>query len=172
MYDENYQSTTYIPYYDKITTSAIEADNEYCLIDDDDLEGIDKSKKKKQKEHEEEKDKLAIKLPGTESLVRFVPIKERSYVITETQSILIARRLPPLFRMKEWKRLYCMDEDGVSYQTFYNNAKDHSNTILLIMDALGSRFGAYCTEDWAVHKHFYGTGESFLFTFKDTKEDI
>lgn len=92
--------------------------------------------------------------------------------MTDTQIMVIARLLPPLFRMREWRKIYSVDEDGVSLQTFYKCAHNHSNSLLFIEDSKGFKFGAYLTEEWKVHKHFYGTGESFLFTFKDNEEDV
>lgn len=92
--------------------------------------------------------------------------------MTNTQIMVIARLLPPLFRMREWSKIYSIDEDGVSLQTFYRNAKSYSNSILFIEDTKGYKFGAYLAEEWGIHKHFYGTGESFLFTFRDTEEDV
>lgn len=97
---------------------------------------------------------------------------DKSNIMSDTQIMLVARLLPPLFRMREWKKIYSIDEDGVSLQTFYSNAHGYTNSLLFIEDNGGYKFGAYCCEDWAVHKHFYGTGESFLFTFRDSEEDI
>jgi len=73
--------------------------------------------------------------------------------------------------MREWKLLFTISHDGVSYQTFYNNLKNRDNTVLLIKDLEGGIFGAYCTEEWKIRRHFYGTGESFVFKF-DEEEDI
>jgi len=95
-----------------------------------------------------------------------------SVIMSDTQIMIIARLLPPLFRMREWSKVFSVDEDGVSLQTFYNNSKTYSNNILFIEDTNGYKFGAYNTEEWSIHKHFYGTGESFLFTFRDSAEDV
>jgi hypothetical protein len=69
--------------------------------------------------------------------------------------------------MREWKLLFTINHDGVSYQTFYNNLRSRDNTVILINDHKGSVFGAYCTEEWRIKSHFYGTGESFVFKFDD-----
>ena len=57
-------------------------------------------------------------------------------------------------------------------QTFYNQNSEHQNTLLFVQDRDGYRFGAFCTGEWEVSKYFYGTGESFVFTFKDTEEEV
>ncbi|CAI2360256.1 unnamed protein product [Moneuplotes crassus] len=95
-----------------------------------------------------------------------------SAIISETQAIMISRFLPPMIRMREWERVFSIDVDGASYKTFYKNVYNHSATILIIQDSNGWKFGAYAASDWEIKKHFYGTGESFLFTFKDTDQNI
>lgn len=177
---EAYQSNTYIPYYDKIPRETNDlGDDEFELINvEDALESkSEPSESNFEKiEFEERKssfDPKPLRLPKYENLHRFVPImSEKSKIMSELQIILIARLLPPLFRTREWKKVFSVDEDGVSLQTFYKNAHNYSNAILFIEDDGGYKFGAYTTEDWAIHKHFYGTGESFLFTFRDSEEDI
>ena len=63
-----------------------------------------------------------------------------------------------------------MSEHGHSMITFMNLIKDASTTVILVEDEHGHKFGAMCFDEWK-HKHsFYGTGESFVFTFHDTDE--
>ena len=79
--------------------------------------------------------------------------------------------LPPLIRLREMVRLYSVDTDGVSMQTFYARTAEHQNTLLFVQDRDGWRFGAFCTGEWVVSKYFYGTGESFVFSFEDDEEE-
>lgn len=108
------------------------------------------------------------------SIPTFSPFsnEEKSNIISETQAIMIGRLLPPIIRMREWERLYSIDVDGVSLSTFYKNMHGHTATILIFQDTNNYKFGWYAASDWEVKKHYYGTGESFLFTFKDTEEEI
>jgi len=69
--------------------------------------------------------------------------------------------------MREWKLLFAINKDGESYTTFYENVKNRDNTVLLVKDSKGKVFGAYCSEAWRKTLHFYGLGESFIFTFDD-----
>lgn len=180
---EVYQSNTYIPYYDKIPKDMNQelADDEFELINEDDVLGsnplvaaeADKNKEDIDIARKSSIDTKPLRLPKLENNSRFTPIMcDESVIMSETQIILIARLLPPLFRLREWKKVYSVDSDGISLQTFFKNAKGYSNSILFIEDDGGYKFGAYTTEDWKIHKHFYGTGESFLFTFRDTEEDV
>ena len=40
------------------------------------------------------------------------------------------------------------------------------NCVMVIEDTKGWKFGAYCSEKLRFSDEFYGTGESFVFTFK------
>lgn len=63
-----------------------------------------------------------------------------------------------------------MDEDGCSLLTFYNNCKDYDNTVLVIEDNNGWKFGGFVTEPWRCAHMFFGNGQNFLFSFQDTDE--
>ena len=43
-------------------------------------------------------------------------------------------------------------------------------TLLVVEDDQGYKFGALCFEEWASHKGFFGTGESFVFTFANSDQ--
>jgi hypothetical protein len=104
-------------------------------------------------------------------LPEFVPIsKDPSDIIDREMRAQIAKYLPPLVKMREWKLLFTIGKDGVSYTTFYENVRDRDNTVLLVKDSKGKVFGAYCSEAWKKTMHFYGLGESFIFTFDDHKK--
>jgi len=75
--------------------------------------------------------------------------------------------LPLNVRMREWHLLFSINRDGHSPITFYKMLKDRDNTLLIIKDQNGEIFGAYCTVHWHWSRRFYGTGESFVFTFHD-----
>jgi len=112
---------------------------------------------------------LSLSIP---TFTPFTSEENSSKIISELQAIMIGRFLPPIIRMREWERLYSIDVDGVSLSTFYKNMHGHTATILIMQDSGGWKFGWYSSSDWHIKKHFYGTGESFLFTFKDTEEEI
>jgi len=60
----------------------------------------------------------------------------------------------------------------VSVGTFYEKCRDWKITLLVVQDTKGWIFGGYCTETWRLAKRFFGTGENFLFTFKDENKPI
>ncbi len=70
---------------------------------------------------------------------------------------------------------YSSDEHGISLTTFYNKAEAFEQSVLIIKAMNGDAFGAFCSASWAERKFkddrgnrqtYFGTGESFLFTFK------
>lgn len=72
-----------------------------------------------------------------------------------------------MYKTCDWTRLFSMNIDGVSTGTFYEKCKKWKVTLLVVKEKHGYIFGAYCTDTWRTSSKFYGTGETFLFTFKD-----
>ena len=69
---------------------------------------------------------------------------------------------------------YSTDNDGFSLKTFYNKTEVYEPTVLVIKTVAGEIFGAYCSTSWAERNAkddkgsrqvYFGTGESFLFSF-------
>lgn len=88
--------------------------------------------------------------------------------------------LPSRFRFVEkWYLLYGTQVHGISLNTFYSRVKDEGPSILLVKDKnnyvskhsnsalnIGQIFGGFASESWRIETHFYGSGESFLFTLE------
>ena len=81
----------------------------------------------------------------------------------------LTAELPGFYRGSEWKRVYGMETDGRSLLTFFNAAQEYQATMLAIKDSDGYVFGAFCVEAWECLYRFFGSGETFLYTFKDTE---
>ena len=56
---------------------------------------------------------------------------------------------------------------GVSMITFMKLVRGEDVTMVVCEDEQGHKFGALNFEEWQHRKQFYGTGESFVFTFHD-----
>jgi len=52
--------------------------------------------------------------------------------------------------------------------TFLKNLDGHADTIIILEDEAGYKFGGFCNEEWKPSKEFFGNGENFVFTFKDS----
>ena len=74
--------------------------------------------------------------------------------------------LPEILQYQTWTQLFDISKDGVSYLTFFKKLAGHPMTLVLIQDTNNNVFGIYASQVWRDCKDFYGTGESFVFTFK------
>lgn len=72
-----------------------------------------------------------------------------------------------MYKTSDWTRLYSMNVDGVSTGTFYERCRGWKVTLIVIKEKNNYIFGGYCTDSWRSATKFYGTGETFLYTFRD-----
>lgn len=72
----------------------------------------------------------------------------------------------------DWTLVYSINRDGDSVGTFFERTRDWKFTLLVIKDKLGWIFGGFCCEQWKMKTKFYGTGESFLYTFRNRDEPM
>ena len=54
--------------------------------------------------------------------------------------------------------------------TFIENCKGEEVTLMILEDSHGYKFGSFVFDDWKHRKKFYGSGESFVYTFKDGED--
>ncbi|NXG78178.1 TLDC2 protein, partial [Baryphthengus martii] len=74
--------------------------------------------------------------------------------------------LPPRLAQQPWQLLYCTRLDGFSLQTLYRSrGQPGSPALLLIRDTMAQAFGAFSASTIHCSTGFYGTGETFLFSF-------
>lgn len=72
-----------------------------------------------------------------------------------------------MYRNMRWELLYRLSDHGVSMNTFIERLRGYETTLVIIEDKQKYKFGGFCTEEWIISKSFYGTGDNFLYTFKD-----
>ena len=65
-----------------------------------------------------------------------------------------------------WVLLYRLSDHGVSMNTFIKRLQGNDNTLLIMEDKKGFKFGGFCSEEWIISSSFFGTGESWMFTFR------
>lgn len=111
------------------------------------------------------------RLPSSESVAKITAI---STSLTYKELITIWHWLPERMTMANPELIYSSNEDGISMTTFYQRTEQYEPTILVIKTTKSEIFGAYCSTSWAVRnlkddqgrrQHYFGTGETFLFTF-------
>lgn len=73
-----------------------------------------------------------------------------------------------------WDLVYSLEQHGVSLATLYARSKAYrtpqAGYVVIVRDRGGHVFGGYLTEYPHVHPHYYGTGECFLFKFKQLQD--
>jgi len=74
--------------------------------------------------------------------------------------------MPGLYKIASWKLLYRMSEHGVSMETFYQRLGRTPTTLIIMEDENHHKFGAMVHCDWERNTRFYGSSETFVFTFK------
>eukprot|EP00521_Asterionellopsis_glacialis_P006413 CAMPEP_0195283994 /NCGR_PEP_ID=MMETSP0707-20130614/2361_1 /TAXON_ID=33640 /ORGANISM="Asterionellopsis glacialis, Strain CCMP134" /LENGTH=530 /DNA_ID=CAMNT_0040343273 /DNA_START=9 /DNA_END=1598 /DNA_ORIENTATION=- len=99
----------------------------------------------------------------------------------QMQKILAEEVVPVTIALRPWKRLYRLERDGDSFETFLHLVDRASQTLLVIRTDRGELFGAYADSPWNIsttesrlqHHHaasstsFYGSAQSCLFSFRN-----
>uniref|UniRef100_A0A915K3W5 Oxidation resistance protein 1 n=1 Tax=Romanomermis culicivorax TaxID=13658 RepID=A0A915K3W5_ROMCU len=101
----------------------------------------------------------------------FLPLPEgssRSTLLNENLTRRLVGVLPARAQIYPWVLIYSSHEHGFSLRTMYNRMsrwhEDQSPTLLIVKDDNGRVFGAVLSCTLKVDEHFYGSGESLLFT--------
>ncbi|XP_035985301.1 oxidation resistance protein 1a isoform X3 [Fundulus heteroclitus] len=93
-------------------------------------------------------------------------LKEPSELLEADQIEKLARNLPPRTIGYPWTLAFGTSKNGMSIKTLYRTMQGQDTPVLLVIkDSDGQVFGALASEPFKVSDGFYGTGETFLFTF-------
>uniref|UniRef100_A0ABM5GCJ1 Oxidation resistance protein 1 n=1 Tax=Pogona vitticeps TaxID=103695 RepID=A0ABM5GCJ1_9SAUR len=78
----------------------------------------------------------------------------------------LTKHLPPRTIGYPWRLVYSTAKHGMSLKTLYRTMIGLDTPVLMVIkDSDGQIFGALASEPFKVSDGFYGTGETFLFTF-------
>lgn len=102
-----------------------------------------------------------------EALEDYLPdLKQKSNLLEDTHIEKLAHRLPARVQGYPWHLVYSTQHHGTSLKTLYRNVCSLDSPVLLVVKDMDNQvFGAYATHPFRLSDHYYGTGETFLFTF-------
>ncbi|XP_061110184.1 oxidation resistance protein 1-like isoform X2 [Conger conger] len=93
-------------------------------------------------------------------------LSEPSDLLQADQIEKLAKNLPPRTVGYPWTLAFSTSKHGMSLKTLYRAMQGQDSPMLLVVkDSDGQLFGALASEPFKVSDGFYGTGETFLFTF-------
>ena len=98
--------------------------------------------------------------------------RSKSFRLDGNPNILTGAEIDTLrvnlpFREKQvpWHLIYSMREHGVSLDTLYSKCENRKPLVMIIQASDKTRFGAYLSQGLFKSKSFFGSAESFVFTF-------
>nr|XP_019946863.1 PREDICTED: oxidation resistance protein 1 isoform X2 [Paralichthys olivaceus] len=93
-------------------------------------------------------------------------LREPSDLLEANQIEKLARNLPPRTIGYPWTLAFGTSKHGMSIKSLYRAMQGQDTPVLMVIkDSDGQVFGALASEPFKVSDGFYGTGETFLFTF-------
>ncbi|XP_054030120.1 nuclear receptor coactivator 7 isoform X3 [Dryobates pubescens] len=93
-------------------------------------------------------------------------LKHHSALLENMHIEQLARRLPARVQGYPWRLAYSTLEHGTSLKTLYRKLASLDSPVLLVIKDMDNQiFGAYATHPFRFSDHYYGTGETFLYTF-------
>ncbi|KAJ3606986.1 hypothetical protein NHX12_026501 [Muraenolepis orangiensis] len=91
---------------------------------------------------------------------------ESSALLQDTHVEKLACRLPARVQGYPWRLAYSSQNHGTSLKTLYRSLLEVDSPVLLVLKDLDDQvFGAFSTHPFRVSEHYYGTGETFLYSF-------
>ncbi|XP_040406851.1 nuclear receptor coactivator 7 isoform X3 [Cygnus olor] len=93
-------------------------------------------------------------------------LKHHSALLENMHIEQLAQRLPARVQGYPWRLAYSTLEHGTSLKTLYRKSASLDSPVLLVIKDMDNQiFGAYATHPFRFSDHYYGTGETFLYTF-------
>ncbi|CAK8685497.1 unnamed protein product [Clavelina lepadiformis] len=94
-------------------------------------------------------------------------LNSNSHLLKAEMILELSKHLPARTEGCSWRLLYSTYEHGISLRTLYRNLNKRNEdgpVIMVIQDNENYLFGVFCSVRPHISDHFYGNGETFLFT--------
>lgn len=93
-------------------------------------------------------------------------LSESSSILGTSHVSMLIRHLPPIAEGSPWRLVYSTSKHGFSLSTLYRKMNNVDSPVFLIVQDVNDQvFGALMSCTLKMSDHFYGSGESYLFTF-------
>lgn len=93
-------------------------------------------------------------------------LNEPSDLLQPDQIEKLAKHLPPRTIGYPWSLAFSTSKHGMSIKSLYRTMQSQDSPVLMVIkDSDGQLFGALASEPFKVSDGFYGTGETFVFSF-------
>lgn len=93
-----------------------------------------------------------------------------SCILSELMALRLRVHLTSLHQIKKWQCIYSSANMGFSYSLLLSSCHGQFPTLLVVMDSAHYVFGGFAASAWEPNKTYFGTGDSFLFSFGDSEE--
>ncbi|KAG1948552.1 oxidation resistance protein [Pimephales promelas] len=98
-------------------------------------------------------------------------LNEPSDLLQPDQIEKLAKHLPPRTIGYPWSLAFSTSKHGMSIKSLYRTMQSQDSPVLMVIkDSDGQLFGALASEPFKVSDGFYGTGETFVFSFSPDLE--
>lgn len=99
--------------------------------------------------------------------LRPIEMRGTSRIVDDNIVEQIRRYMPYQHRLSNWELLFQLSNDGASFFTFFEKCTNKQPCILLVRTETGEKIGAYCPLGFKNSKRYYGTGETFVFSYTE-----
>ena len=89
----------------------------------------------------------------------------KSNILTPAEIDTLRLSFPSRQKQLPWKLLFSTGVDGVSLDTLFKKCERKQPVVFIVLADDKTKFGAYLSEGIKKSKSFYGTGETFVFTY-------
>lgn len=135
-------------------------------------------KRTRKKKVEEEAELVDMRPPGVGSVEVEAPqsidegrearLDQPSKILTAARLRRLAEAVPLGQAMKTWRLAYSIARDGASLWTLLRNCRGRGPCLIVVEDSWGYVFGGFVAGSMKESQDYYGTGESFVFSFHPT----